>query len=551
MNSLARDSGLGSSVVEAVNVTAPSKLTEKIRRWQAHVLSEGDGASEILKRSNRTPDVRTRYAPLRHGLSLALSSGRIPRVRQKDNDRDPDGSSSGSSDGGTSRDSTDDTPGGHGPWDWGWGKSRGSPASSDSGKTIRDSSREESQSSHASSSLPNRTHIAIGSALSLVSTLEDVLSSWDGSQSGENAEQEMERILRHLRKVKKEVKRGLRAATESSPSHHTNLETQIDALFQQVEQVLNGSARSTSTGEFMSAVKSGDTAQLEELVRNGADICARNDRGQTDLHLAAKRLDVKTMKVLIRLGGPLRTRRLLETVDENGNTPLLAVDYDGSFWKVTNVVECLAMLEETEVVMDMRADDGYTALHRAAEKGALGAMEWLLYYGADPDPEHNISKITPLHKACCTTSFSKAKAVTLLLKNGVHAEPISETGDTPLDMCLQCILRTERKIDELSFANSPLGYHVAALYRPCRKLRLCMETITVLCGHLLVTNLWTHTSVNLTQSFLFRDFQSAGDIPPSETRRRLRSIFISTVLASDEDLHRDIKAHRQRQNLTR
>src|SRR2546423_4736472 len=209
---------------------------------------------------------------------------------------------------------------------------------------------------------PTEPTSTIGFALSLISTLEDVLSNWDGPQIGEDADREMERILRHLRNVKKEVKRSLRAGT----GHHRNLENQIDVLFQQVEQMLNGAARNTSTEKLMSAVKSGDTAQIEELVRNGADIHACNDRRQTALHLAAERLDVETMEILIRLGGRQGIRRLLEAVDENGNTPLLAIDYDGSFWKVTNVVKCLAKLREA-AVMDVRAYDGYAALHRAAE----------------------------------------------------------------------------------------------------------------------------------------------------------------------------------------
>lgn len=70
------------------------------------------------------------------------------------------------------------------------------------------------------------------------------------------------------------------------------------------------------------------------------------------------------------------------------------------------------MLLDHNATVDMRAENGQTALHLATTQGSLEVMEALLVHGASTDLEDHIKLYTPLH---LTAGFGKPDAARLLL----------------------------------------------------------------------------------------------------------------------------------------
>lgn len=77
--------------------------------------------------------------------------------------------------------------------------------------------------------------------------------------------------------------------------------------------------------------------------------------------------------------------------------------------------------------MDTKDDDGKTALHDAAWKGNVEAVQMLLDAGADYD-ERTHRGATPLHMA----SYRNHRAMPLLIEIGACIEDEDKFGRTPL-----------------------------------------------------------------------------------------------------------------------
>lgn len=134
------------------------------------------------------------------------------------------------------------------------------------------------------------------------------------------------------------------------------------------------------------------------------------------LHDAVATGDAAAVEQLIGAGAKL------ETLDENGETPLTAAALEGQ-------QEIVQLLIDRGAQLNGRNDGGFTALHAAAYVGAKGTVELLLDRGADINDDNNKSRMAPLHTAA---EEGHAEIAALLVERGAHIDLKEMNGLTPI-----------------------------------------------------------------------------------------------------------------------
>ena len=110
--------------------------------------------------------------------------------------------------------------------------------------------------------------------------------------------------------------------------------------------------------------------EIEELLKKGAEVHARDKDGATPLHIAAKRGNIRAVQALV----PHAKREgWLDAYDNSGFTPL----YYATSERKHEVIQCLL-----ENGAQNRGAEGKSPLHRAAENGDLHAVKSIM--GARP-----------------------------------------------------------------------------------------------------------------------------------------------------------------------
>ena len=167
------------------------------------------------------------------------------------------------------------------------------------------------------------------------------------------------------------------------------------------------------------AAKVGDTARIAELVAQGADLNAGDEKRWTPLHHAAGTDNLKIIRTLIELGADPNAR------SKAGLTPLhRAAGRNRDPEAITALIEAGAEL-------DARDEQGWTPLHSAASLNDDPAMiARLLHHGADPDALSKFGS-TPLHVAA---RWGNPAVITALLKAGAEPAARDNKGRTPLDL---------------------------------------------------------------------------------------------------------------------
>lgn len=137
--------------------------------------------------------------------------------------------------------------------------------------------------------------------------------------------------------------------------------------------VLAGAGRRLDVFE---AAALGDTDRLRALLdaEPGAVTRIAGD-GWTPLHLAGFFGHVEAMRLLLERGADVR----VTSINAMRNTPLHATMAGPSG------IAGVRLLVEAGADVNARQHGGYTALHSAAQHGALDIVDLLLDHGADPD----------------------------------------------------------------------------------------------------------------------------------------------------------------------
>jgi len=121
------------------------------------------------------------------------------------------------------------------------------------------------------------------------------------------------------------------------------------------------------------AVYEGDVAEVERLLKGGADVSIANDYGATPMGLAAEVANTDILKLLLEAGADA------DSPNPDGMTALLAVARTGN-------VGAARMLVEFGATIDAREDwGGQTPLMWASARRHPEMMEFLIGQGADVD----------------------------------------------------------------------------------------------------------------------------------------------------------------------
>jgi len=229
------------------------------------------------------------------------------------------------------------------------------------------------------------------------------------------------------------------------------------------------------------AVHQGNVALAEALLSAGAEVdLAKTPQGLTPVMLAAARGERQMTELLLRAGAdpnrvnedgsaalmiavyrgdPVLTAQLLQSgadpnlVDKQGDsalglairgnfpalmTQLLQAGADpcqGDCWFTAaseNQGDCLQVLLDLDWDVNLRNEEGETALHLACLEGHLGIVKRLLQAGAEINPQTELGD-TPLALA---TLQGHGEIVRFLLDQG--ADPnLGVPGETPLTLALQ------------------------------------------------------------------------------------------------------------------
>lgn len=179
-----------------------------------------------------------------------------------------------------------------------------------------------------------------------------------------------------------------------------------------------------SDGALVQAVRAGDPAAIRRAVADGADVDAPSTfAGYTALHIAIVRGDLPAYRTLRELGASPTV-----LADRGAHALGMAIVHSAAM----EIIESLV-----DAGLDPRTpnDDGFDALHAAAETNRSELVPWLLAHGLSLENRTKHGH-TALHIACALGHVETASA---LLDAGADPQATSP-GGTPLD-----IARAQRK----------------------------------------------------------------------------------------------------------
>jgi ankyrin repeat protein len=191
------------------------------------------------------------------------------------------------------------------------------------------------------------------------------------------------------------------------------------------------------------AAKAGDLAQVEILIRAGADVNARDGEGWTALHAAAERGHAAIVTALLKAGAyvnpetwphretPLHwaaTRGPPESVKaliEAGADVQALSNYGTPLERASNEQIARLLIDAGADVNQRNQRWTWTAMHEAARSGQVWKVRLLLAEGAKPNPP---TPSSPLHWA------ANREIADLLLDAGAALDSRDEMGNTPLHL---------------------------------------------------------------------------------------------------------------------
>jgi ankyrin repeat protein len=168
---------------------------------------------------------------------------------------------------------------------------------------------------------------------------------------------------------------------------------------------------------LMIAASKGYSLEIERLIKNGADVNAKSEKGVTPLIFAVANNQTRTVNLLLKFGADVNT------ITSEAETPLLVAVKNQN----TEITEALI---RAGADIDMSDKHDATPLHYASIYGYFQLVDLLLYYEASIDKK-SVEGTTPL---LASIWAGHQYVADLLIQNGADIEASDNEGYTPFMM---------------------------------------------------------------------------------------------------------------------
>ena len=165
------------------------------------------------------------------------------------------------------------------------------------------------------------------------------------------------------------------------------------------------------------------------LIRNGANVNAKDDKGRTPLHIAVGEGHMETVRALVSAGADLTARDKRRETSLHAAAKGKITDYvvGKTFEQDRIIVEALPgitrFLVESGADIHAKASFGDAPLHLAASNGHTEVVQLLISLGAKVDAKGQLSR-TPLDKAELGGHSSTARALIQAGAKGKRARDV-------------------------------------------------------------------------------------------------------------------------------
>ena len=171
--------------------------------------------------------------------------------------------------------------------------------------------------------------------------------------------------------------------------------------------------------DFIQSILKNDNELIKELIKQGANVNAKDLDGNTPLHFASCHNNPEIIKLLIEKGAKVNAK------SNNKNTPLhLAIDY--------NNIEIITLLLNQEADVKAEGNNKNTPLHLASCHDNLEIIKLLIKKGSEVNAK-DLDGDTPLHLASC---HNNPEIIKLLIEKGANVNAKSYDKDTPLHLAI-------------------------------------------------------------------------------------------------------------------
>jgi len=230
--------------------------------------------------------------------------------------------------------------------------------------------------------------------------------------------------------------KGAKAVDGETPLHAAARNDRVGAIRVLVQLGANkGATTDLAATPLHAAAYFGHVDAIRALVQLGAQLSAQTAEGETPLQVSVRLGQHQAEQVL--LGSLLRQTAVQPVAQATSSTRLAGApttpQQPAEFLRAAKGgdVEVLRRLVALGTDVNVRLDDGVTALHLAAGQDHVEAISALVELGADKEAKKAADGSTPLHAAA---AWGHVEAIRALVQLGAQLSAQNEYGETPLQI---------------------------------------------------------------------------------------------------------------------